>query len=284
MVTSVVTALIALASLALVLSLILGLVARAFAVSTDARVFEIEGALPGFSCGRCGLPGCSELARRIAEGRASVDSCPVGGDEVARKIAAIMGSPFSGGAVRKVALVLCAGDEQATAKRFHYNGIKDCASAAILFGGDRACRYGCMGLGTCAGVCPFDAIRMLPNGLPEIDPVKCTACNKCVAACPKSIIKLVPIHRRVHILCCSHDKAARVRDVCAVGCIACVKCVKAAPAGSIAMENNLAIVDYGAEIPDAVAAVCPMDTIAVRDLEAGATSPGELEASAGGGR
>jgi electron transport complex protein RnfB len=258
---AVLTAIIALSALALVSSLILAMVARAFAVPVDQKVEEIEGALPGANCGGCGLPGCSELARRIAEGKADVDACPVGGESVAHDIARIMGKAFEGGGVRSVAVILCGGDDQVAEKRFHYNGIKDCTSAAILFGGDKACRYGCLGLGTCAGVCPFDALHMLPSGLPEVDPDKCTACGKCVAACPKKIIKLVPVNRRLHILCSSHDKGAKVRKICAVGCIGCTKCVKEAPEGAISMQDNLAVVDYTYEIPDSVAAVCPMRTI-----------------------
>jgi electron transport complex protein RnfB len=283
MVSAVLTALIALAALAFVLSLLLGFVARAFAVPTDPKVAQIEGALPGANCGGCGLPGCSELARQIAAGHADVDACPVGGEAVARAVAAIMGAAYAGGGVKKVALVLCAGSDQATEKRFYYNGVTDCASAAILFGGDKSCSYGCMGLGTCAGVCPFDAIRMLPNGLPAIDPIKCTSCGKCVTACPKHIIKLVPINKRVHILCSSHDKGAKVRRICKVGCIACTKCVKEAPEGAITMENNLAVVNYGADIPDGVAAVCPMNTIIAKALDDVSASTEEPQAAVGGG-
>jgi electron transport complex protein RnfB len=123
---------------------------------------------------------------------------------------------------------------------------------------------------------------MQPNGLPRIDPLKCTACNKCVEACPKRIIKLVPVNRRLHILCSSHDKGAKVRKICKVGCIACTKCVKEAPPGAITMQDSLAVVDYGAEIPDAVAAVCPMNTIHVVSLEDGGEEI-EIEAAAGGG-
>lgn len=278
MLISVLTALIALAALALVCSLLLGVVARLFAVPTNPKVAEIEGALPGANCGGCGLPGCAELARQIAAGHAGVDACPVGGDAVARKIAAIMGAAYAGGGVKRVALVLCGGSDEATERKYHYNGVRDCASAAILFGGDKACQYGCLGLGTCAGVCPFDAITMLPSGLPAIDPAKCTSCGKCVAACPKHIIKLVPMNARVHILCSSHDKAARVRKVCSVGCIACTKCVKEAPEGAISMDNNLAVVDYGKEIPEGVAAVCPMHTIVVAPLDGSAAAPEPLAA------
>jgi electron transport complex protein RnfB len=277
-----VTAVIALSALAFVSSLLLAMVARAFAVPINPKVEAIEGALPGANCGGCGLPGCSELARRIADGKADIDACPVGGEKVARTIALITGKAFAGGKVRNVAVVLCGGSEQVTGRRFHYNGVKDCASAAILFGGDKMCQYACMGLGTCAGVCPFDAIRMQPNGLPRIDPLKCTACNKCVEACPKRIIKLVPVNRRLHILCSSHDKGAKVRKICKVGCIACTKCVKEAPPGAITMQDSLAVVDYGAEIPDAVAAVCPMNTIHVVSLEDGGEEI-EIEAAAGGG-
>jgi electron transport complex protein RnfB len=263
-----ITAVIALSALALGLSLLLAVVARVFAVTVNPKAEQVEAALPGANCGGCGLPGCSELARRIVEGKADVDACPVGGESVALKLAEIMGKLYEGGSVRKVALVLCNGDNELAAKRFYYNGVRDCTSAAMLFGGDKACQYGCLGLGTCVGVCPFQAMRLLPNGLPVVDPRKCTACGKCVAACPKSIIKLVPINKKVHILCCSRDRAAKVRKVCAVGCIACNKCVKEAPPGAIALQDNLAIVNYDFDIPESVASVCPMNTIHVKALDA----------------
>lgn len=276
-----VTAIAVLSGLALVASFGLAMIARAFAVPGNPKAEEVEAALPGANCGGCGLPGCSELARRIAEGRAGVDACPVGGEAVARAISRIMGVAFAGGVARKVALVLCAGDAETARERFHYNGIKDCASAALLFGGGKACSFGCLGLGTCAGVCPFGAIEMSPLGLPVVDPAKCTACNKCVIACPKKIIRLVPVDRRVHILCSSRDRGAKVRKVCGVGCIACAKCVKEAPEGAIELRDNLAVVHYAAEIPDAVASVCPMDTIRVVDLARKAAPAGGREAAGG---
>jgi electron transport complex protein RnfB len=276
-----VTAVIALSALALVSSLLLAIVARAFAVPSSAAVEDIERALPGADCGGCGLPGCRELARRIAEGKADIDACPVGGERVARMIALVTGKAFTAGKVRRAAVILCNGGDPVTTRRFHYNGVRDCASAAILFGGDKACRYACMGLGTCAGVCPFDAIHMLPNGLPEVDAAACTACGKCVSACPKRIIKLVPVDRRVHILCSSHDGGATVRKVCRVGCIACLKCVREAPDGAITIQDNLAVVDYDFEIPDAVAAVCPMNTIHIMALD-GAGEGRDGASSAGG--
>ncbi len=261
------TAIIALAALALLASFGLAVAARAFAVKVDPKVEEIEEALPGANCGACGLPGCSELARRIAEGKADVDACPVGGEAVAQMVARIMGIEYEGGGARRVALVLCSGGDQVARKRFFYNGVYDCASAALLFGGDKACPYGCFGLGTCAGICPFGAIEMLPGGLARVDPEKCTGCTKCVGACPKGVITMVPYERKVHILCSSHDKGGKVRKYCQVGCIGCQRCVKEAPEGAIVMEDNLAVVNYEAEIPTSVAGVCPMNTIHVSGAE-----------------
>jgi electron transport complex protein RnfB len=256
-----ITAVIALAALALLAAFGLAMAARIFAVPHNPKADEIEDALPGANCGACALPGCAELAKHIAEGTADVDACPVGGEAVAHAIAAIMGMEFEGGGDREVALVLCKGSDQVAQKRFFYNGIFDCNSAALVFGGDKACTFGCLGLGTCAGVCPFGAIDMLPGGLALVDPEKCTGCTKCVAACPKGIIKMVPAKRQLHILCSSHDKGGVARKHCKVACIGCMKCVKAAPEGAIAMDNFLAVVDYGFEIPGEVAAECPMDTI-----------------------
>jgi ferredoxin len=74
---------------------------------------------------------------------------------------------------------------------------------------------------------------------------------------------MVPYDKKVHILCSSHDKGGAVRKYCQVGCIGCQRCVKEAPEGAIVMEENLAVVDYEAEIPAAVAETCPMNTIQV---------------------
>jgi Na+-translocating ferredoxin:NAD+ oxidoreductase RNF subunit RnfB len=274
-----ITAVIALAALALLAAFGLAIAARIFAVPHNPKADEIEEALPGANCGACALPGCSELAKRIAEGKADVDACPVGGESVAHAIAAIMGMEFEGGADREVALVLCKGSDQVAQKRFFYNGVFDCNSAALVFGGDKACTYGCLGLGTCAGICPFGAIDMLPGGLAKVDPDKCTGCTKCVAACPKEIIKMVPAKRDLHILCSSHDKGGVARKHCKVACIGCMKCVKAAPEGAITMDNFLAVVDYGFEIPAEVAAECPMDTIVFTGEAAAAEEPA---AAAGG--
>lgn len=273
-----VTAVIALAALALLASFGLAIAARAFAVRVDPRAEAIEEALPGANCGACALPGCAELAKRIADGKAEIDACPVGGEAVAHMIAEIMGESFEGGGVRDVAMVLCGGNDEVAAKRYYYNGIFDCISAEILFGGDKACSYGCLGLGTCAGACPFGAIDMLPSGLALVDPEKCTGCQKCVGVCPKGIIKMVPENRRVHILCSSHDKGGKVRKSCKVGCIGCQRCVKEAPEGSIKMEDNLAVVDYGFEIPEEVAGTCPMNTI----VNSTSGMPGEERVAAGG--
>lgn len=276
------TAVIALASLALLAAFGLAMAARAFAVEVNPRAEAIEDALPGANCGACSLPGCSELARHIADGKADVDACPVGGEAVAGMIAKIMGMEYEGGGVRQVAMVLCNGNDQVAAKRFYYNGIYDCTSAAILFGGDKACSYGCLGLGTCAGVCPFGAIDMLPSGLAVVDPEKCTGCTKCVASCPKGIIKMIPGDKKVHILCSSHDKGGRVRKICKVGCIGCQRCVKESPEGSITMDGTLAVVNYEADIPETVTETCPMNTIVVMGTGVDERAGDREKAAAGG--
>lgn len=258
------TAIIALAALALLASFGLAIAARVFAVETDPRIELVEEALPGANCGACGFPGCSGLAKAIVEGKADIADCPVGGEETARAIAEIMGMSFEGGGERMVAMVMCKGDDQVASKKFFYNGIHDCSSAALLFGGDKNCGYGCLGLGTCAGICPFGAIEMLPSGLALVDPEKCTGCTKCVSACPKGIIRMVPASRTLHILCSSHAKGAAARKACKVACIACQKCLKAAPEGAVTMEDFLAVVNYDMEIPAEVAGECPMGTIEVR--------------------
>jgi len=46
--------------------------------------------------------------------------------------------------------------------------------------------YSC---GICEKVCTFDAIRLSgPDGIPVIDPNKCTSCGDCVNACPEQAL------------------------------------------------------------------------------------------------
>jgi ferredoxin len=59
-------------------------------------------------------------------------------------------------------------------KKFRYEGVQDCRAAILAGGGgDKACRYGCLGYGTCSRVCPFGAITMSDDHLPVVDIVKC---------------------------------------------------------------------------------------------------------------
>jgi ferredoxin len=84
---------------------------------------------------------------------------------------------------------------------------------------------------------------MSANGLPIVNETKCTGCGICVKACPRQIITLWPMDKRVAVLCMNTEKGAAVRQVCKVGCIGCQICAKNCPADAIPIENNLARID-----------------------------------------
>ena len=82
------------------------------------------------------------------------------------------------------------------------------------------------------------------NGLPVVDKDACAVCGKCVAVCPRSIIKLMPADTPVVALCSTHDKGGSIRKICKLGCTACSACVKACPEDAIDMEGNLPVINY----------------------------------------
>jgi ferredoxin len=92
--------------------------------------------------------------------------------------------------------------------------------------------------------CPFDAITMSEDNLPIINKEKCTACGKCVAACPKQVIELGLMSKAVVISCHSKDKGLDVKKKCQVGCIACGICVRTCPVDAIKVDNNLARINH----------------------------------------
>jgi len=218
----------------------LAVASRKLKVESDPRIDEVEALLPGANCGGCGYPGCRGLAEAIVAGGAPGDACPVNKD--CAPIAQVMGVEANC-RLPQVARVRCAGGKNETEQRFIYIGVEDCAAAHSLAGGPKSCIYGCLGLGSCAKVCPFDAIVMSDNGLPVINEEKCTGCGLCVKACPRNIITLWPVGKKVTVLCMSHDKGPQVRKICKVGCIACGICVKQCPVKAITMDDNLAVID-----------------------------------------
>lgn len=236
-------AVLALGGLGLAFGIILSVASRKLAVKVDPREAEILAALPGLNCGACGFPGCQGLAEALVKGKAEPASCVAGGVETAKRVAKILGVEIEQKA-ELVAFVACrAGIKQAN-RKYKYSGVDNCQAAALLFMGDKACVYGCLGLGSCVKVCPFDAITLTPEGLAVVDPGKCKSCQKCVEACPRGLISMVPRNQQVLVVCKNRDRGKRAKEVCSISCIACRICEKACPVQAITIVENLAVIDY----------------------------------------
>jgi len=241
-------AVISIGVIALVAALVLYLASKKFAVYEDPRIAQVAEVLPQANCGGCGYPGCSGLASAIVKaGSLEGKFCPVGGQPVMEKVASVMGL-VAEAKEPMVAVVRCNGICANRPRLNQYDGVRSCAIAAALYGGETGCSYGCLGCGDCTLACKFDAIHINPEtGLPEVDDEKCTACGACTKACPKGIIELRKKglkNRRVYVRCVNKDKGAVTRKACSVGCIACGKCEKTCPFGAITVANNVAYIDF----------------------------------------
>lgn len=225
----------------LVFGIILAIASKIFAVKVDERIPQITSCLPGANCGSCGFAGCGAYAEAIVLGEAALNCCTPGGGATAEKISAIMGMD-AGAVVPKVARVMCSGTADCAKNKFIYSGPRDCHSAMKLGGGQKACTYGCLGLGSCMSVCPHDAISIV-GGVAVVDRDKCGGCGMCAKECPKGVISIVDLSAAYAVSCNSKDKGKAVKAVCSVGCIGCGICAKNCLADAITVENNLATID-----------------------------------------
>ena len=229
-------------AISLVLGVLLALFIRFFGIEDDEKVKNIKCALPGANCGACGYKGCADYAEALAAGKAEPSLCVPGGESTATALGDILGVNVEA-AGKKVAVVHCNGVASATSKKAEYHGISSCKACSMLYGGDGACAYGCLGCGDCAAVCPTNAI-CLDDGIARINKELCTGCGACAKACPKGIISAVPADATTVVACSNKDKGADARRACKVACIACRKCEKTCPFGAVSVKDNCATIDY----------------------------------------
>lgn len=212
-------------------------------VYEDPRIDEVEAMLPAANCGACGTAGCRNFAEKLVAGEVTPGQCTVNPKETSVAIASFLGVAL-GTVEKRVARLACAGGRHVARIRASYDGLSSCRAAALVSGGGKGCRWGCLGLGDCEAVCEFDAIAMDRYGLPVVDVDKCTACGDCVDVCPKDLFSLQPLSHQLWVACKSEDFGEAAEAECEVMCTACGRCAMDSPEGLITITRNLATVDY----------------------------------------
>lgn len=273
------TAVFILTLIGLLLGLAIALTVHYFGVPTDPLVEQVAELIPGANCGACGFAGCNDYVEALVAGKAKPGHCPSQSADALQKMCELLGvasEPHS----EKVAVVCCSGTDQYAIRRAFYNGVNDCHSAMQVAGGAKGCVYGCLGLGSCSRVCPFGAIEMRTDHIAVVHPELCVGCGKCVTACPRRIIKLVPKSAPLHVFCVSPERGAVKRKVCKAACIGCRKCVKAAGEKQMFINGFLASVNYENPPDVGIVTVCPAQVLrteaqpaAAAIAEASATPP-----------
>jgi Na+-translocating ferredoxin:NAD+ oxidoreductase RNF subunit RnfB len=228
----------------LVFAVLIALANRKLKVWEDPRVDVVTSMLPNANCGACGVPGCRAFAEKLVAGEMKQAGCNVANADAKDAIAAYLGVD-AGSAVKTVARMLCAGGTHVAKQQADYRGYGTCAAAAAVAGGGKGCAWGCLGLADCVRSCTFDAMAMNADGIPVVDLEKCTACGDCVEACPKDLLSIKPIDRKLLVQCRNLIAGDDALDDCKVACTACGKCVMDAAPGLISIASGVAVVDYG---------------------------------------
>ncbi|MBF0112875.1 MAG: RnfABCDGE type electron transport complex subunit B [Desulfamplus sp.] len=195
-----------------VCGLALSYASKIFYVYEDPRIAKVETNLAGANCGGCGYAGCSGAAQAVVKGEAPPSVCVISSPEGVAKVAEVMGLE-AGTAESQQAYSLCDGGIRATNK-YHYLGVTSCKAMSVVFGGQRDCHVGCLGLGDCVKACKFGALTMGKQGFPVVDENMCVGCGACNKACPKDIIQVKTMSEKLLKFNQQNDPLAPCSQTC----------------------------------------------------------------------
>jgi len=240
----------------------LAIASRKLKVKKDEKVESLVAVLPGLNCGVCGYAGCEFYAKAMAsETDLEITKCSPGGPDAQASLARLLGIETGEISMRMVARLACLGDNEVTKKEFNYLGYPDCESAYSQFHGDKECKYGCLGLGSCVKSCPVDAISYTGRGLVRVDPELCIGCEICVVVCPTGVMTMVPEGAKWFVACKSKDPPKLTKKHCQVGCIGCRICERKFPGSGFVVSDNLSILIYSEDANEekqrAASTACP---------------------------
>lgn len=126
---------------------------------------QIDAILPQTQCRECGYPGCLPYAQALAQGLASVDKCPPGGEPVLQALGQLLQVDVS------------AYKEEVQKKTRK-------PSLAVIREKE------CIGCTKCITACPVDAIVGSRTLMHSIISHECTGCGLCVEPCPVDCIEM----------------------------------------------------------------------------------------------
>jgi electron transport complex protein RnfB len=237
--------------------------AMRFQVVENPLVESVRDALPAANCGACGFAGCPAYAKAVVEKpEVPPNLCAPGRAPVAAAVARLTHKDM-GAVMDRLVVLRCHGESAYARDEAEYAGVRTCAAASLVFGGPKACKNGCLGLGDCVRACPFGALAIGSNGIVQVDSDACTGCGICVPVCPKNLFTLYPRNHRVLLSCVAREKQGIVRSTCSVGCTLCRKCVSKCPAGAITFDGQTILIDhekclaYGPSCGEACVDICP---------------------------